>query len=111
MDHNPLCAHSAFLEKVNHLPPQSNNFLVRSRHSPHEPWEHVIKLEKDKQGAAEQWKRGKLINKKFKIRDVTINREPVENRLKHVTIQIGWDAEQITIKLGVGVMNVCLRGT
>ncbi len=45
-------------------------------------------------------------------RDVIINREPVENRLKYVTIQIGWDAKQITIQLGVGVyMNVRLRGT
>ncbi len=31
------------------------------------------------------------------IRDVKINREPVENRFKHVTIQIGWDAKQISI--------------
>ncbi len=45
------------------------------------------------------------------IRDVTINREPVENRFKYVTIQIGWDAKQIAIQLGVGVyMNVCLSG-
>ncbi len=45
-------------------------------------------------------------------RDVTINREPLENRLKYVTIQIGWDAKQIAIELGVGVyMNVFLRGT
>ncbi len=45
-------------------------------------------------------------------RDVTINRESVENRFKYVTIQIGWDAKQIAIQLGVGVyMNVCLRGT
>ncbi len=45
------------------------------------------------------------------IRDVTINREPVEKRFKHVTIQIGWDAKRIPIKLGVGVYtNVCLRG-
>ncbi len=45
-------------------------------------------------------------------RDVTVNREPVENRFIYVTIQIGWDAEQNTIQLGVGVyMNVCLRGT
>ncbi len=38
-------------------------------------------------------------------RDVTIkvNREPVENRFKYVTIQIGWDAKQITIQLVVGV--------
>ncbi len=44
--------------------------------------------------------------------DVMINREPVENRFKHVTIQIGWDAKQIEIELRVGVyMNVCLRGT
>ncbi len=43
---------------------------------------------------------------------VTINRDPVENRLKYVTIQICWDAKQIVIQLGVGVyMNVCLRGT
>ncbi len=43
----------------------------------------------------------------FKCRDVTINHKPVENRFKDVTIQIGWDAKQITIKLGVGVyMNV-----
>ncbi len=48
----------------------------------------------------------------FRNRDVTINREPVENRFKYVTIQIGWDAKQIAIQLGVGVyMNVCLRGT
>ncbi len=41
--------------------------------------------------------------------DVTINHEPVENRFKYVTIQIGWDAKQSTIQLGVGVyMNVCL---
>ncbi len=41
-----------------------------------------------------------------------INREPDENRFKYVTNQIGWDAKQITIQLGVGVyMNVCLRGT
>ncbi len=44
-------------------------------------------------------------------RDVTINREPVENRLIYVTIQIGWDAKQITIQLEVVYMNVCLRGT
>ncbi len=41
-----------------------------------------------------------------------INHEPVENLFKYVTIQIGWDAKQITIQLVVGVyMNVCLRGT
>ncbi len=41
-----------------------------------------------------------------------INREPVENRFICVTIQIGWDAKQIAIQLGVGVyMNVHLRGT
>ncbi len=41
-----------------------------------------------------------------------INRETVEKRFKYVTIQIGWDAKQIAIKLGVGVyMNVYLRGT
>ncbi len=46
------------------------------------------------------------------IRDVTINREPVENRFIYVTIQIGWDAKQIVIQLVVGVyMNVFLRGT
>ncbi len=45
-------------------------------------------------------------------RDVTINRKPVENRFKHVMIQIGWDAKQFTIQLGVGVyMNACLRKT
>ncbi len=45
-------------------------------------------------------------------RDVTINREPVENRFIYVTIQNNWDAKQIVIQLGVGVyMNVCLRGT
>ncbi len=44
--------------------------------------------------------------------DVTINRDLVEKRLIYVTIQIGWDAKQIAIQLGVGVyMNVCLRGT
>ncbi len=44
------------------------------------------------------------------IRDVTIKSEPVENRF--ATIQIGWDAKQIAIQLGVGVyMNACLRGT
>ncbi len=41
-----------------------------------------------------------------------INREPVENRFIYVTIQIGWDAKQIVIQLGLGVyMNACLRGT
>ncbi len=40
---------------------------------------------------------------KLTIRDVTINREPVENRFIYVTIQIGWDAKQIVIQLGVGV--------
>ncbi len=44
-------------------------------------------------------------------RDVTINREPVENRFIYMTIQIGWDAKQITIQLEVVYMNVCLRGT
>ncbi len=45
-------------------------------------------------------------------RDVTIHREPVENRFIYVTIQIGWDAKQIVMQLGVGVyMNVSLRGT
>ncbi len=39
----------------------------------------------------------------FVTRDVTINREPVENRFIYVTIQIGWDAKQIVIQLGVGV--------
>ncbi len=48
----------------------------------------------------------------FNWTTVTINRDPVENRLKYVTIKIGWDAKQIAINLGVGVyMNVCLRGT
>ncbi len=48
----------------------------------------------------------------FGCRDVTINREPVENRFRYVTIQIGWDAKQIKIQLVLGVyMNVCLRGT
>ncbi len=43
---------------------------------------------------------------------VTINREPVENWFKRVMIQIGWDAKQIVILLGVRVyMNVCLKGT
>ncbi len=28
-----------------------------------------------------------------------MNREPVENQFKYVTIQIGWDAKQITIQL------------
>ncbi len=28
-----------------------------------------------------------------------INREPVENFLKYVKIQIGWDAKQIAIRL------------
>ncbi len=32
-------------------------------------------------------------------RDVTINCEPVENRFKYVTIQIGWDLKQIAIQL------------
>ncbi len=41
-----------------------------------------------------------------------INCEPVENRFKHVTIQIGWDAKRIAIKLGAGVyMYVWLRET
>ncbi len=45
-------------------------------------------------------------------RDIAINHEPVENRFIYVTIQIGSDAKQIAIQLGVGVyMNVCLRGT
>ncbi len=45
-------------------------------------------------------------------RDVMIKREPVENRFKYVTIQIGWDAKRIATELGVGVyINVCLRGT
>ncbi len=45
-------------------------------------------------------------------RNVTINLEPVENRLKHVTIQNVWDAKRIAIQLGVGVyMNACLRET
>ncbi len=45
-------------------------------------------------------------------RDVTITREPVENRFKYVTIQIGWDLKQIAIQLVVGVdMNECLRET
>ncbi len=44
--------------------------------------------------------------------DATINGEPVENQLKYVMIQIGWDAKQITIQLGGGdYMNVFLRGT
>ncbi len=48
----------------------------------------------------------------FNWTTVTINCDPVENRLKYVTIKIGWDAKQIAIHLGVGVyMNVCLRGT
>ncbi len=42
------------------------------------------------------------------FRDVTINREPVENRLIYVTIQIGWDAKKFVIEV---YMNVCLRGT
>ncbi len=42
------------------------------------------------------------------VRDVTINHEAVENRLKYVTIQIGWDAKQIAIQL---VEGVCLRGS
>ncbi len=47
-----------------------------------------------------------------KDRDVTINHEPVENGFKSVTIQIGWDAKQIAIQLGVVVyMNVSQRGT
>ncbi len=33
------------------------------------------------------------------VSDVTMNCEPVENRLKYVTIQIGWDAKQIAIQL------------
>ncbi len=28
-----------------------------------------------------------------------MNREPVENRLKYVTIQISWDAKQIAMQL------------
>ncbi len=45
-------------------------------------------------------------------RDLTINCEPAENRFKHVTFQIGWDAKQISTQLGVGVyMHACLRGT
>ncbi len=28
-----------------------------------------------------------------------MNREPVENRFKYVTIQIAWDAKQIAIQL------------
>ncbi len=40
-----------------------------------------------------------------------INHEPVENLFKYVTIQIGWDAKQITIQLVVVYMNACLRGT
>ncbi len=43
------------------------------------------------------------------VRDVTINREPVENRLKHVTIQTV--EIESRIQLGVGVyINVSLRG-
>ncbi len=30
--------------------------------------------------------------------DVMINHLPVENRFKYVTIQIGWDAKQMTIQ-------------
>ncbi len=57
-----------------------------------------------------------LSNKKLvqlvPIRYVPINREPVENRFIFVTIQIGWDAKQIAIQLGVGVyMKACLRQT
>ncbi len=52
------------------------------------------------------------VNYPFNSRNVTINREPVENPFIYVTIQIGWDAKQIAIQLGAGVyMNVCLRGT
>ncbi len=42
------------------------------------------------------------------VRDVMINHEAVENRLKYVMIQIGWDAKQIAIQLVVGVY---LRGS
>ncbi len=54
-----------------------------------------------------------IVFKKYHvIRDIMINREPVENRFKHVMIQIGWDAKRIAIKLGVGdYMNVCLKVT
>ncbi len=37
----------------------------------------------------------------FKVRDVTINRKPVEHRFIYVTIQIGWHAKKIAIQLGV----------
>ncbi len=37
--------------------------------------------------------------KTFDFGDVTMNREPVENRLQYVTIQFGWHAKQITIQL------------
>ncbi len=39
----------------------------------------------------------------FLFRDVTINREPVDNQFKHVTIQISWDAKRIMIQLVEGV--------
>ncbi len=38
------------------------------------------------------------INSLITSRDVTINCEPVEHRFKYVTIQIGWDAKQMTIQ-------------
>ncbi len=34
----------------------------------------------------------------FKVRDVTINRKPVEHRFIYVTIQIDWHAKEITIQ-------------
>ncbi len=43
------------------------------------------------------------MSKELTTRDVMINREPAENRFKHVTIQIGWNAKQIVIQLGVDI--------
>ncbi len=39
----------------------------------------------------------------FKVSYVMINRKPVERRYIYVTIQIGWDAKEIAIQLGLGV--------
>ncbi len=41
-------------------------------------------------------------------RDVTINRESVENRFKYVTIQIGWDAKQIAISIRGRSLYECM---